>query len=566
MMRVLTIALLALLAGSASAQRWAPFMAAVPGGVVGDVPFALPTGSVLHFMSTTGSDANDGLAPTVGGGHGPWLTPSHNMKCGEVILVASGNYDPSAWSFGTVANCPSSSGGIDGLGQIYFAVLLCAGADLEACQVKQPSPVGGNGVLLSNSNWAVEGFKCNGNTGSNICFISDAQANNRIIHHQAFINNIAYDTAQGFGTNGCPGGCTHNIPGEGSDYVAFVGNIAQNANQAGICLGAMDIVGPGVFDQAAGTHNIMYGNFSFSNLIPGGCSFDGEGLYFDTWDAHGAAYQGVIANNITWKNERYGLGFTHSGDHLSFVSNILYHHNTTYAGCQGNYSADFMCGDVSWNGTFTVVIPYTGAFHSNIAQMTFTTMAGVGGNTPVYAMALTGQAPGITLGGTGTENILASAAGRSCSAGGGTLGTGHCSPGFVVGGNNCTPMPCGSIANDGNGLGNNIYTDPLYTNVSDLITNRSGVPNCTGFVNTTACMGWNATTRVLTTPSVISDLQASCAQCAGKGYQLPSTTCTPNAEYPNYLKGVVYLHAVNGFTAGTPIVQKADLVTRPCGM
>ena len=50
------------------------------------------------------------------------------------------------------------------------------------------------------------------------------------------------------------------------------------------------------------------------------------------------------------------------------------------------------------------------------------------------------------------------------------------------------------------------YTTPSYTNTTDLLTNRVGVPNCTGFINTTQCMGYDAATSTLTVPSVISDL------------------------------------------------------------
>jgi hypothetical protein len=68
---------------------------------------------------------------------------------------------------------------------------------------------------------------------------------------------------------------------------------------------------------------------------------------------------------------------------------------------------------------------------------------------------------------------------------------------------------------------------------------------------------------------VISDLTATCTQCAGKGFQRPSTVCSNspvNVDYPPWLKGIVYLHATNGFTAGTPIVQRVGLVTKPCGL
>ena len=38
-------------------------------------------------------------------------------------------------------------------------------------------------------------------------------------------------------------------------------------------------------------------------------------------------------------------------------------------------------------------------------------------------------------------------------------------------------------------LGTNTYTNPAFTNTTDLLANRIGVPNCNGFANTTAVHG-----------------------------------------------------------------------------
>ena len=99
--------------------------------------------------------------------------------------------------------------------------------------------------------------------------------------------------------------------------------------------------------------------------------------------------------------------------------------------------------------------------------------------------------------------------------------------------------------------GTNFFVNPSFTNTTDLLANQMGVPNCAGFTNTTQCMGWNAETRALTTPSVISDLTAGCGNCAGRGFQRPSVTCDVNADYPVWLKGINYLHATNGWVADT---------------
>ena len=109
----------------------------------------------IYYISPTGNDANPGTSPSKA-----WAGPRHNVVCGDVIIAAPGSYaaeysefGPNTW--GTVSNCPSTSGGIDGKGGIYFATLLCAGPYVTSCSVN-----GGayRAVRVDKSNWAVEGF------------------------------------------------------------------------------------------------------------------------------------------------------------------------------------------------------------------------------------------------------------------------------------------------------------------------------------------------------------------------------------------------------------------------
>jgi hypothetical protein len=171
-----------------------------------------------------------------------------------------------------------------------------------------------------------------------------------------------------------------------------------------------------------------------------------------------------------------------------------------------------------------------------------------GGTAQLYAAGGWFKVTDITYGGTGSENVFKSVQ-TSCNFN----GPGGCDSGFNVEFNDQS-LPSGA----------NFYVNPSFTNTTDLLSNHSGAPNCTGFTNTTACMGYNAATQTLTTPSVISDLQAGCANCSGKGFQLP-TKCTANSDYPTWLKGIVYLRA-SGFVNGATITEYSDLATKPCGM
>jgi hypothetical protein len=179
--------------------------------------------------------------------------------------------------------------------------------------------------------------------------------------------------------------------------------------------------------------------------------------------------------------------------------------------------------------------------YNNIVLTNYANQGGVSTNCFIYA-ALEGGLYNVTWSGNIFKGEAGSCAGSACD------------PGNDVVEFNTTyasafgPNPA-------------IYENPGFANTTDLLANRTGSPNCTGFTTTTACMGWNANTGTLTTPSVIGDLVPSASGTSGKGYQLPSLTCAPDPYYPTWLKGVVYLH-----WNGSSITENAGLVNKPCGL
>src|SRR5882672_7548541 len=164
-----------------------------------------------YYLSATGSDANDGLAPTVGGGHGPWLTPTHAVVCGDLIEDVSGAYnnignDFSDW--GIVSGCPSTTGGIDGNGGIYFAAMVCdtpfgCTIDCATGPCNRDSTFGPKaGMSVNRSNWAIIGWYCNGAGNINSdqsCFQSIGPG--RTTTYNAFINDISVNAGQAFTTS-----------------------------------------------------------------------------------------------------------------------------------------------------------------------------------------------------------------------------------------------------------------------------------------------------------------------------------------------------------------------------
>ena len=109
---------------------------------------------------------------------------------------------------------------------------MCAGA-LTTCDFAWNGGVSSWPVDVKTNYWAVEGFSSHGFTnGSRGGFVADGSA--ATVHHIAFINDVAYNVGIGFG--GLDNGTSHDAPGAtGFDYIAYVGDIAQNAEQNVVC-------------------------------------------------------------------------------------------------------------------------------------------------------------------------------------------------------------------------------------------------------------------------------------------------------------------------------------------
>jgi|SRR5882672_2208132 len=527
MMRVVAVALgaLALLSPIGQVASFAPFSWNGGGGGTLRTAFSLPMGDVLHYISPTGSDGANGLTPGTA-----WLTPNHALNCGDVIIAATGAYARQFNAWGTVSNCPSTTGGIDGTGGINFAILLCGGTTVGACN--NTLAASGNTFDIPNNNWAVEGWASTtpNTTGQSSSFFMDACSAVSTQHHVAFVNNISVNSGSSF----LAGPCANTTS---FDYWAVVGNITEQGNTDGpsVCGGSINPVSPQNFDTTAGTHLFMYGNFVWNGIGPG-CSAnsDGEGVNFDSFDRLSYSQQVVFSNNIVYTSHTFGINIFYAGGGAGIQIPIRIYNNTLYKNSVNGFSVGGNYGDIEFNGSTS---PWAVNVFKNIAQEPNSTNTFGGG---VFALLVGNPQTNGIIGGTGVENIFKGA-------------HGSCPGSSCDGGNNVVAFNSASI-------GTNIYTDPLFANVTDLLTNQNGAPSCTTR-NVTQCMGYDPSTTTLTTLSPIGDLQASCASCSGKGYQLPSMACAANSDYPAWLKGIVYL-----VWDGTNIWQYHDLVTTPCGL
>ena len=412
--------------------------------------------------------------------------------------------------------------------------MLCGGTYVGACEVNHPTGYT-FGIDIPSSNWAVEGWLVSeGYASGHSGFGFTANTGTAQRHHIAFINDVATFNASGFTTNSVG---ANSGAGNGLDYFAVVGDIAQNSagRNDGYYDGAIDIIGVKNWNTAAGTHIFLSGNYSYNNQQTTGGASDGECYIFDTWDALAYSQTAVMKNNISTLCERFGLQIFYQGLSAA-VPTIKIYNNTFYEGSAGNYTngtgGNF--GDINIQST-TSTLPWKIAIDDNIAQEPNATRH-TGGN--VYALVI-GDYPSAVLGGSGIQNIFKGAQ-TTC------------------------PASCDSadnvVAFNGGSFGTNTYANPTFNNTSDLITNRMGAPNCTGFTSTTACMGYNAVTGTLTKPSLNYDLVPTSSYSA-KGYQLPSATCSSDSDYPTWLKGIVYLH-----WNGSSLTENGGLITKPCNM
>jgi hypothetical protein len=439
-----------------------------------------------------------------------------------VIIAAPGAYKTGFGYWTNPSNCPSTSGGIDGKGGIYFATVLCGGAHVGDCSMN----FAGNGMNVNANNWAIEGWQVTSSNG--FAFLANGSATSTtIIHHVAFINDIASNSHDGFGTG--DGGKNHNVPGNGVDQFAVVGDIAYNSNQDPACVAAIDDAGPANYDSSPGTHVFWAGNFALHNLQQNSCGIDGEGMMFDTWDAHGYTGQGVIENNVIWQSARYGLNIYYQGYNAG-NANIYVLNNTFFANNAGvTGTGNYAVGDINIQSSLSS-LPYPIGVYNNISKTNFATTGNQGTSFGVVYSALTGGKYNVTMGGSGTQNVFKGMA-TTC------LGGGSCDPGDDV------------IAFNGGSYGANTYTDPGFANVTDLLTNRSGAPNCSSYANVNACMA-----------TAIADLSPKAVGMTGKGYQLPGP-CAADPYFPTWLKGVVYLS-----WNGSALNENTGLITKPCGM
>jgi hypothetical protein len=556
-----------------------------------------------YYISPTGSDSNSGTSPS-----SPWATPKHPVNCGDVIVASAGNYGGGSSPFGTnnwgaVSNCPSTSGGIDGMGGVYFAILLCAGPDLTSCAVSNSSA---EAFRVDASNWAVEGFWAT--SSAQACFATTSEAAGVVQHHIAFINDVASNCElAGFGSYGW------DTAPSGVDQTAAVGVIAYNAAQgSSVCGSGISFIPTNGPDTSSGTHVFIAGAFSYDN-INGFCGnrSNGSGSYTTAsassvpgatsitvaattnWvvglpigdlgsssynNANPAIPAGTTITSIGTSGPPYAIGLSNavakpgvqSGDAIAAMTTtdgegIIFDTWRGYS-YQGVVEQSILWG----NGSAGYEMFCNGTCESSLAVHVFNnTLYGnlqdvkhQGGGSDFFL----NQAPTDFFGDNNlVQSSVVQAAGSVYDAmaltGLPVVAAMFGQAGLSISGNYFKAAPGAScpqyaVCDSGNDIADyngvdyasgNFLTTPGFGNPGKLPTTA---PSCAGYATTTAC---------IEAAGVVADLMPSGA-AAGLGYQAPGP-CAADAYFPTWLKGVVHLS-----WTGSALTENTGLISKPCGM
>ena len=584
-------------------------------------PFVLPVGDVMHYISPTGSDSNNGTSPAT-----PWLTPNHALHCGDVIIAAAGAYSSANFDsytngsslWGTVSSCPSTSGGIDGAGGIYVAAIVCATA--FQCTINTSTQFG---VFIDKSNWAFEGFtSTNTNNGFGTCFHASPNSGaSASIGYVAFINDIATNCPlAGFESTG--------IGSYSTDEAAFVGDIAYNGAQ-GVdeCGSGLSVAGPKNLDSLPGTHVFVSQVFSYGN-INGPCSpnsiFEGA---FTTASAAGAGASSITVAAVTgwgvgWPIADYisGAGpytssaIVTSGSMPTLVSSV----SGNTIGLSSNVAAPGVTnGDGIVVGTTTdgegIIFdtwglwPYTGqaAVENNITwgngsswfELFCNVNCAAGLNVYVFNNTSYGNLHDykhdgagwdLNLSNLGTtsftfsvtnnlmqEDVIKPLHSTTYSGWNGTSGVGEAGTGqpvvaavfgvswLTISGNffdsaASATCPGGATCDGGDNIAD--YNGVNYASGNTLGTAPGFASPGSLPTSAPSCSGYATTYACMHAAGVDTDVVPSAPGTSGKGYQPPGS-CRADAFYPTWLKGIAYLS-----WNGTTLTENAGLVTKPCGM
>lgn len=334
--------------GRAVTQRTRLIIAPVHGVTILAVP-AYYFVAVTHYVATSGgggSDSNDGLAASVGGGHGPYLTMSYataaaRLACTDTLYIRTGTYDG---GFGIVGGGPTTFCSSWGSSITVSAYTPDSGASYESV------------TLTSTGNSSVIGLF----SGSTAC----AAGTTLSAYWQ--IKHITLD-----GTGGANDSSTVN--GNSVGFIRFDSVTAIHAKNSGFftsnCSEVYDVDGWELlnvecknFSEESVTttaHHCVYLSHMKNFLLDGGSYHDGEGYgiqlncvtciarnarVFNTDGFNiGNGAGNLVYNMLCYDNELVGIQLT------QLCHGCGIYHNTVVANPLGIYVAPGNTGAILRN-------------------------------------------------------------------------------------------------------------------------------------------------------------------------------------------------------------------------
>jgi hypothetical protein len=435
---------------------------------------ALPAFATTYFMSPTGRDSSNGTSSST-----PWLTPKHNINCGDTILAAAGAYSYASFAGANWGTIGCSAGN-------NVAWVQCVTFDACTIAITTSSE---DGMNISTPYWGVQGFEVDGTAGSGPCFHA-ASYTGSTIHHIIFANNVA----SGCGLNGID--ASEESTTASVDYFAVVGNITYNAVGGSIyCGSGISVYEPINYDTQPGTHIYIAGNFSWGNIngnpCNGGLPSDGEGIILDTFDGSQTGTpvytgQAAVDNNILLGNGGPGLELFNNGGVGSTWSHIYMRHNTAWGNNAGPNQSVPACA-------VGEIISYYSAKNVEAYDNIAATNAVDGAvSQPIYSFSVC-QVDG--------SNHVYQDVGYSV---GGTVDGMSSSTGFFYGPNNL------------------FGTNPTFASAAE-----PSAPSCSSYGSVPACMA-----------AVIANFTPTNTAALGYGYQTPSSSSAYDPLFPLWLCNV----------------------------
>jgi hypothetical protein len=311
-----------------------------------------------YYVSPSGSDSNDGLSPTLSGGHGPWLTiaraDTSSRSGGDCINIEPGTYaqfnenitygGDAATSTGYVVYRCTTPEFISGTGCVIpdTGKAVCAG---ENCSNAYPNYLIFDGFNFVTTDQTVQNDVAITCTGPGT--YGENQTQSFGCHHWWIINNVITGHGQsGVNINdteylytvhntvtqnahmGCVGyygsGIAYVVPKPVSSYAKTADDTNADNNPA---LNMMGLQGPSFPFNNVVAWNVVGNNYQGCNALG---NTDGNGIIMDTFNI-----SACNANMINYPNSSlvaFNVSYNNGGGgvHVFSSSNVTVANNSTF--------------------------------------------------------------------------------------------------------------------------------------------------------------------------------------------------------------------------------------------